>query len=95
MKKIIFTLGCLILMVMMTGCASQSSFRQTIGRPLSTAGQSVGKTGNEILVVSGISIVLIPVGVALWIPTVVISYPLYYGGNFISGDDLKCHPFEL
>lgn len=81
-----------ILILALTGC---SSIRQNVGRPLAIAGQNTGKTANVILAASGVSIVLIPVGVALWVPIMTVACPLYYGGTALAGDEFENDAFDL
>lgn len=71
----------LLLVLLLVGCAS--------------AGKRIGQTGNGILMASGASIVLIPVGVVLGVPLLVLATPVYYGGCAISGDKPEERPFDL
>lgn len=70
------TLLLLLLTLFMAGCT--------------TAGQKVGRAGTKVLMVSGMSVVLIPVGAVagglLWC----VAIPLYYGGG-----GTEPHPFDL
>lgn len=56
----------------------------------STTGQKVGRAGTKVMMVSGMSFVLIPVGAVLGASMWLVALPLYYGGG-----GTEPRPFEL
>lgn len=87
------------LVLVFTGCAGGPEqrlyVRQSVGRPMYETGAKIGKVGTTIIATSGVTFILIPVGVALGAPLLLIALPLYYGGCAIAGDDTDSGPFDL
>lgn len=67
--------------------------RQSVGRPIHRAGQSLGRAGTIVCMTAGINPICIPLvvpAIAIWI----VALPVYYGGIAISGDEADSGPFD-
>jgi hypothetical protein len=60
-----------------------------------TAGRKTGRAGNVVLTASGVSPVLIPIGIAAWIPMTTTAAILYYPGCWLTGKETEKDPFGL
>lgn len=73
--------------------AEKQAVRQSVGRPIHRAGQSLGRAGTIVCMTAGICPICIPLivpAVAMWI----VALPIYYGGIAISGDEADSGPFD-
>lgn len=71
----------------------KKTMRQSIGRPIWNAGQSLGRAGTIVGMTAGIS----PLTFPLIIPALVVwavALPMYYGGIVLSGDKPDTGPFD-
>ena len=88
MKKVLTTL---VLASLLAGCATT---RRKIFDPIKEFGRNSGRVGSDVLIVSGINPILIPVGVGIAIPFFVVAVPTYYGACFLEWETSDDNPFQ-
>lgn len=79
-------------LLFIAGCSSTQTERQNIGRPMAKVGQFTGDVGMGILVTSGVFAPLMPIGIVVGGPILLLGYPFYAGGCWIAGDMIETYP---
>lgn len=87
------TLAVLSLVLAFTGCSTVQTQRGaryqwvvSVGTPIEKSGRTIVRTGSGVAIVSGASIVFLPVGIVVGIPCYLVGGVMWEGGAAMTGN---------